>query len=60
MDIKQRCNKFVENVNAMKKADCPIGLSDLVELAKEFATPIPTFDKDLNLIWNKEDFNERK
>lgn len=58
--IKKRMGEFCGVIDERNKQGIPIGLSELTDLAMEMGTPIPTFNENFELVWNDEDFKEKK
>ena len=49
---QEQIKEFCLRVNAWNEAEVPVSLGDLRGLAIELGTPVPHFDRDLNLVWD--------
>ncbi len=58
--VKERCIEFCKVVGKWNEIGVPVSISDLKNLATKLRTPIPTLDKDFNLIWKDEDFKDKE
>lgn len=51
--IEAQYKEFCQRVDVWNESKVPFGLGDLKELALELGTPIPHFDKNLNLVFDE-------